>query len=163
MLRIALIIAAAIALWAGACLAAAVGDPFPEMMLSDVETGAVVDVRSALGGNVGAVVFMQTSCGVCRKELHALREIGSRNPSLSVVAVSVDSGAPGRVTNYKKTNGFPFRFVHDPEFEAGARFGFKFTPGMILTRRDGTIALVKGGYKPEDLPGLEKTIDELTR
>jgi peroxiredoxin len=163
MRRLIPVVALLAALVAGVCLADAVGDPFPQLRLNDVETGEVVDVKEAVGGSVGAVVFMQTSCGVCRKELMALKDIGINNPSLRVVAVSADSGSPGRVANYKKTNGFPFRFVHDPEFEAGSRFGFKFTPGMILTRRDGTIALVKGGYKPEDLPGLEKTIDELTR
>lgn len=163
MLKIAIISAFLSLVWVGVCPAAEVGEPFPSITLNDVETGNPVNMVETLEGKVGAVVFMQTSCGVCRKELAALREIGTRKASLGVLAVSVDSGPRGRVANYKKTNGFPFLFLHDPEFEAGSRFGFKFTPGMVLTRRDGTIAMVKVGYKPEDLPELEKTIDELAR
>ncbi len=156
------------AVWGGLVLSAAqawpaaVGQDFPVLRLPDVETGAVVEIRPE-PGKVLAVVYMQTSCAACRKELLALKTLKARYPGLDVVAVSVDSGSPARVRRYREHFGFDFPFVHDPEFRTPERFGFSFTPALVLVDRDGKIALLKGGYRPGDERELERKIQQLLR
>ncbi|NOY44561.1 MAG: TlpA family protein disulfide reductase [Deltaproteobacteria bacterium] len=138
-----------------------VGAAFPDLALPDVEGGRSVDVGDYLSGSVGAVVFMQTSCAACRKELLALKELVERYPGLRVVAISVDSGSPARVKRYREHFGFQFPFLHDPEFKTPGVFGFSFTPALVLVDEAGTIALLKGGYRPGDEKVLETRIREL--
>ncbi|WP_025322899.1 TlpA family protein disulfide reductase [Deferrisoma camini] len=137
------------------------GEAFPSLNLPDVEGGRTVDVKDYLSGSVGAVVFMQTSCAACRKELLALKELRERYPGIRVVAISVDSGSPARVKRYREHFGFQFPFLHDPEFKTPGLFGFSFTPALVLVDGAGTIALLKGGYRPGDEKVLETRIREL--
>ncbi len=155
-----------VVLWLGSvvCPVAAgtvgVGDPFPGLRLPDVDTGALVDVRPE-PGSLLAVVYMQTSCAACRKELLAFKELRARYPDLRVLAISVDSGSPARVKRYREHFGFDFPFLHDPEFKTPELFGFSFTPALVLVDREGRIALRKGGYRPGDERGVEQKIQEL--
>ena len=157
---------AGVAAWIGLLLMATpawpagVGDDFPVLQLPDVETGVVVEVRPQ-ADRVLAVVYMQTSCAACRKELLALKTLKTKYPALDVVAVSVDSGSPARVRRYKEHFGFDFPFVHDPEFRTPGQFGFSFTPALVLVDRAGKIALLKGGYRPGDERELELRIQGL--
>lgn len=139
------------------------GDVFPALKLKEVESDSVVEVRDLIAGKVGAVVFMATTCGVCKRELLALKEISSRQPSLAVIAVSVDNAPGGKIAAYKGKHGLDFKFLSDPDLEAGNVFGFRFTPGMVLTDRNGRVVLLKGGFIDEEKDSLEKTIDELAR
>jgi peroxiredoxin len=105
---------------------------------------------------------MQTSCAACRQELLALKDLRGKYPELKVVAISVDSGNPARVARYREHFGFDFPFVHDPDFKTPELFGFSFTPALVLVAKDGTIGLLKGGYRPGDEVELERKILELT-
>ena len=138
--------------------AAGEGDPVPEMTLVDVSTGAEVVVAEAISGSVGAVVYMQTSCAACRKELIALKELSAKYPDRKIVAISVDSGNPARVKRYKDHFGFEFPFLHDPGFQTPDLFGFSFTPALVLVDKTGKIAQLKGGYRPGDEVALEEKI-----
>ncbi len=141
----------------------AAGAELPTLALPDVEGGGSVDVKDYLSGSVGAVVFMQTSCAACRKELLALKELGARYPGLKVIAISVDSGSPARVKRYKEHFGFEFPFLHDPEFNTPGMFGFSFTPALVLVDRAGKIVSLKGGYRPGDERVLEERIQQLLK
>lgn len=141
--------------------AASVGEPFPAIRLPDAETGGEIEIADAVRGRVGVVIFMQTTCSVCKKEMEELRRIAAANPEVAVVAVSLDSGDAGRVVRFKRETGFPFTFLRDPEFTKPQLFGFRFTPGLVATGKDGIIAMVKSGYRNEDAQALEKKIEEL--
>ncbi|GAB4262952.1 MAG: hypothetical protein Kow0092_13530 [Deferrisomatales bacterium] len=121
-----------------------------------------MDLKEAFHDAVGAVVFMQTSCAACRKELLAIKDLQARYPRFKVVVVSVDAGSPSRVERYKDHFGFPFPFVHDPEFTVPEQFGFSFTPATVLVDKTGRIARLKGGYRPGDEAALEQQILELS-
>lgn len=158
----------ALALWCvllsaggGALATVAPGDPLPSFSLPDVATGNVVEVKGLFEGHVGALVFMQTSCAACRAELMALSGLARKYPELRVVAVSVDSGGANRVARYREGYAFSFPFVHDPAYTAPGYFGFSFTPALVLVNRQGSVALLKGGYNPADEALLEKDIAEL--
>jgi peroxiredoxin len=144
------------------CLAAAEGDRLPAITLPDAATEKPVDLGAVFQGSVGAISYMQTSCAACRQELLALKDLRGKYPELKVVAISVDSGNPARVARYREHFGFDFPFVHDPDFKTPELFGFSFTPALVLVAKDGTIGLLKGGYRPGDEVELEKKILELT-
>lgn len=142
--------------------AAAEGDPLPALTLPDAATEKPVDLGAFFQGSVGAISYMQTSCAACRQELLALKDLRGKYPELKVVAISVDSGNPARVARYREHFGFDFPFVHDPDFKTPELFGFSFTPALVLVAKDGTIGLLKGGYRPGDEVELEKKVLELT-
>lgn len=146
---------------AGGALAAGVGDPLPEVSLVDVSNDAPVVLGSLLAGSPGAVAYMQTSCAACRKELMALKELGEKYPDFKVVAISVDAGNSARVARYREHFAFPFPFLHDPDFKTPEVFGFSFTPALVMVGRDGTIAMLKGGFRPGDEAEIEKKLQEL--
>ncbi len=153
---------AALVLSAGVGVAAvAVGDPAPDLTLADVATGRPVRVADEIGGRVGAIAYMQTSCAACRKELLALKELQAKYPELRIVAISVDSGNPARVKRYREHFGFPFPFLHDPEFKTPGLFGFSFTPALVVVDKAGKVALLKGGYRPGDEVGIEDLVVRL--
>lgn len=149
-------------LLSGNARATAEGEPFPSLSLPDTATGADLDVAAYLQGAVGALVYMQTSCAACRKELLALKDLAAKYPQLKVVTVSVDSGNPARVVRYKEHFGFEFPFVHDPDFKTPEVFGFSFTPALVLVDKKGTISYLKGGYRPGDEADLEDRIKDLS-
>jgi peroxiredoxin len=137
------------------------GDLFPSLLLPNVITGKDIDVIDYLKGRVGAIVFMQTSCSACRKELKALKVISSTITDLKVIAISVDAGARKRVVRYREGFKLPFLFLHDPEFKSPEIFGISFTPALILVDKEGTIKLIKGGYRTKDRAKLEAQIEQL--
>jgi peroxiredoxin len=146
----------------GVHAAAKEGEPFPALSLADVQTGTVKELGAAFRGAVGAVVYMQTSCAACRKEMTALKDLQVKFPQFKVVVVSVDSGSPERVARYREHFGFEFPFFQDPDFKTPELFGFSFTPALVLVDKEGKIALLKGGYRPGDEVDLEKRIGVLT-
>lgn len=148
--------------WAGVSAAAAVGDALPPLSLPDASTGQPAEAGALLKGSVGAVVYMQTSCAACRKELTALKDLQTKFPQFKVVAVSVDTGEPDRVARYREHFAFDFPFLHDPDFKTPELFGFSFTPGLVLVGKDGKIALLKGGYRPGDEMEIGTKIAALT-
>lgn len=141
--------------------AAKEGDLLPTISLTEVSTNTVKDVGTVLKGSVGALVYMQTSCAACRKELTALKELLVKFPTCKVAVISVDAGGPERVVKYKEHFGFEFPFFQDPEFKTPDLFGFSFTPALVLVDRDGKIAQLKGGFRPGDEAELEKRFSAL--
>ena len=95
----------------------------PSFSLPDVTTGQNVDVSEHLAQGPGAIVFMQTSCSACRRELKVFKALVEKFPEFKVVAISVDAGGPKRVVRYKDGYEFPFLFLHDPEYEKPDLFG----------------------------------------
>lgn len=161
--RMAVLVASACLAWTGASSAAAgPGDPLPPISLVDTATSQPAEVGALLKGSVGALVYMQTSCAACRKELSFLKDLQLKYPQFKVVAVSVDAGEPDRVLKYREHFAFEFPFLHDPDFKTPELFGFAFTPGLVLVGRDGTVALVKGGYRPGDETEVEGKVAALT-
>lgn len=140
---------------------AAEGEPLPKMELADVRSGSMTELSEFLAGSVGAVIFMQTSCAACKKELIAFKDIAGRHADLKVAVISVDTGPASRVDRYRDSNDFPFPFFHDPGFSTPGLFGFSFTPALVLVEKTGKIALLKGGFRPGDEVELEKKIEKL--
>ena len=135
-----------------------VGDKAPTIVLPDVTTGQSVDVTEHLKGAPGAIVFMQTSCSACRREMKALKSIVATYPDFKVVAVSVDGSGPDRVVRYREKHELAFLFVHDPDYVTPETFGFSYTPSLVLVTREGLVDELKGGFRPSDKDYLAEKI-----
>jgi len=156
---VAILLGAALLCTECAFAESAVGDSFPSITLANAETNSEEDVGKVFEGSVGALVYMQTSCAVCRRELQVLKSLAEKIP-FKIAAVSVDV-SPGRVAKYKEHFEFDFPFFMDPEFKTPSLFGFAYTPALVLIDKQGKIAELKGGFRSGDEALLEKKIEEL--
>ena len=163
--RILLMIVALITLTVSISLAgeAAVGDPCPKIMLNDVKTNQASSLNEISKGKVTVIVYMQTSCAACRKELESIKNMMQYVPELVVVAISVDAGSPARILKYIEHYQFPFEFLHDPSFTTPELFGFSYTPATVIVGKDGKILQLKGGYRRGDEKKLLEIIQEAVK
>jgi peroxiredoxin len=139
---------------------AGVGEPAPKVILNDIKTNQASNLSEIGKGKVSVVVYMQTSCAACRKELEAIKSMLSYVPELNVVAISVDAGSPARILKYIEHYQFPFTFLHDPSFTTPELFGFSYTPATVVIGKDGKIVYLKGGYRRGDEKRLLEVVQE---
>ena len=140
--------------------ASLVGDPLPKVILNNIKTNQASTLSELTAGKVSIVVYMQTSCAACRKELEAIKNMAQYVPELVVVAISVDAGSPARILKYIEHYQFPFEFLHDPSFTTPELFGFSYTPATVIVGCDGKIILLKGGFRRGDEKKLLEIIQE---
>ncbi len=135
------------------------GDVTPKIILKDVRTNQPTKLNEIIKGKVTVLVYMQTSCAACRKELEALKNMKDFVPELNIIAVSVDAGCTNRIKKYIDHYKFDFMFLHDPSFTTPELFNFSFTPATVVIVKDGKIIALKGGYRKGD----EKKIMEIVQ
>lgn len=129
---------------------AVVGDPIPKVILNNIKTNQASTLSELADGKVTVVIYMQTSCAACRKELEAVKNMIQYVPEIAVVAISVDAGSPARILKYIEHYQFPFDFLHDPSFTTPELFGFSYTPATVVIGKDKKIISLKGGYRRGD-------------
>jgi peroxiredoxin len=137
-----------------------IGDKAPKVILNDIKTNQAATLNEIGKDKVTVVVYMQTSCAACRKELEALKNMMSFVPELNVVSISVDAGSPARILKYIEHYQFPFTFLHDPSFSTPELFGFSYTPATVVMGKDGKIIHLKGGYRRGDEKKLLEIVQE---
>ena len=127
-----------------------VGDKVADFKLADGLTGKEVSFgKDFLGkSKLLAISFMNTSCSACNAEVRLLSVLAGKNPDLKVIAMAVDSRGEAMVKVYNENNKFNVSYVLDPEFTQPRRYGFNYTPGLILADSAGKIVVVKGGFNP---------------
>jgi peroxiredoxin len=140
-----------------------VGDAAPKVILNDIKTNQPANLGELSKGKVTAVVYMQTSCAACRKELEALKTMLEYVPELNIIAVSVDAGSPARILKYIEHYQFPFTFLHDPSFTTPELFGFSYTPASVVLGKDGKIIFLKGGYRRGDEKKILEVVQEAVK
>lgn len=127
----------------------AVGQAVPEFSMPSADGAAVKFGPALFGQNDKTVlVFINTACSACRSELTLVNKQAEKNAKLKVYAVSVDMTGKEAVENYKKRFKFSVDYVLDPEFTLAPKFGFNFTPAMVVVGKDGKIQAVSAGYTP---------------
>ena len=140
----------------------AVGDKVADFKLKDGITGNDVSFdKDYLGkSKLLAISFMNTSCSACNAEIRLLSQMASKYPDLMVVAMAVDSRGEALVKSYNENYKFKVSYVLDPEFTQPTRYGFNYTPAMILADKTGKIVQVRGGFNPvKDGDSLVKEIE----
>ena len=143
--------------------AAKVGEDVPKVILNDVKTNQAVTLNEISKDKVTIVVYMQTSCAACRKELEEIKNMVTYVPELNVIAISVDAGSPARIVKYIEHYQFPFTFLHDPSFKTPELFGFSYTPATVVIGKNGKILDLKGGYRRGDEKKILEVVQEAVK
>lgn len=132
-----------------------VGDKIANLSLTDLD-GKSAEV--SVGKGLVAIAFFNTSCSACKAEMALLNAMSKQNKALKVVAVSVDAqGAKTTKLFVESSNYDKFAFYIDPEYKAPEKFGFSFTPALVVVK-DGTITMKHPGFMNQDEEMLGKAL-----
>jgi peroxiredoxin len=106
--------------------------------------------RIALRDLRGKVVFLNfwaTWCSPCREEMPSMERLYRRykDRGVTMVAISVDNGAPRVVADFVKILGLTFLIGLDPKMEAANRYALRALPTSFLIDKNGnTVAFALG-------------------
>ena len=98
---------------------------------------------------ITAILFMTTTCSACKAEMALLHNIASKNDGFKLYAVCVDMEGELTIPAYHEEYGFKATYMLDPDFTIPSKFGFIYTPGLVLLDKEGKIILLKGGFAPK--------------
>jgi len=115
------------------------GDSAPEFSLPSLDGRAVS--LSSYRGKVVMVHFWATWCPPCVEEIPTLERLyrASFGKDLEILAVSVDEGGAGAVSQFMKKNRFALPVLLNPDQSVARKYGtFKF-PETYLVDREGIV------------------------
>lgn len=127
-----------------------VGDKVVDFVLADGLTGKPVSLLKDYVGKskLLAITFMNTGCSACNAEIRLLSQLAGKHPELKVIAMAVDIRGEAVVKTYNENNKFNVSYVLDPEYTQPPKYGFNYTPAMLLIDKAGKIVMTKGGFHP---------------
>ncbi len=129
------------------------GEPAPRFRFAEIPGGEVRSLDEVAPGRPVLVVFLQTACRSCVRELLAVKKLRAEIGRFGVVGVFVDMKARD-FEGYVRDYDLPFRFTWDPDFTLANAFGVTFTPASFLLGPDGTVEAVYRGFTV----GLEESM-----
>ena len=91
------------------------------------------------------LVFLQTACRSCQREMAFLKQLKEDGADIDVLVVFVDM----KERNFKKyvsDNELPFVFFWDSDYSIAEQFGVSFTPSSFLMDKTRKIAKVYRGW-----------------
>jgi peroxiredoxin len=112
-----------------------VGDPFPEVVLTDIDGNRFR--LSEHRGNVIVLNFWATWCPPCVEEMPSLQKLHERlgDKGLEVVAVSVDE-SPEDIEAFSEQHGLSFTILHDRQSEVSHSLQtFKYPETYVVDSR----------------------------
>jgi cytochrome c biogenesis protein CcmG, thiol:disulfide interchange protein DsbE len=156
-----------------------VGKPAPVFSLRD-GTGALVSLSNlaypeapqpSRPKKVVLLDFFSTSCAPCRKSLPHLIKLHQKfkDQAVQVVLVALleDEDGQEKLDQFLKTKPLPFMVLHDPYQTAGKKYVMKHNaveiPALFVIDRSGTLRAQFKGLTPEELPRVEKLMEDLLK
>ena len=127
------------------------GAPLPEFTLRTFD-GRVYS-HASLVGTPTLVIFWNTWCAVCRKELPEVNRLVQKlgPEKLTVIAVNTAfNDSDRKALAYWNKSGFVFPTSYDYYFEVGEAFGIRGVPTIFLIDVNG-IVQSKHAELPQDL------------
>lgn len=119
----------------------------PRQLLPDLD-GSYLDIRRMSMDTPVLVYFWATWCPVCRLVSPSVDALRDRYP---VVAITLSSGPPRRITAYAREHGLDFRMIDDANGHISRAWGVRATPTIAVVYR-GEIRSVTSGITT--LPGM---------
>lgn len=120
------------------------GATAPDFKFKDI-TGAEDSLYGFSKDKPSLLVFIQTACGSCQREMQYLKELKAKTPELNLLAVFIDV----KEMDFKKyvaDNALPFRFTWDANYSVADAYGVSFAPASFLMDKEHKVAKVYRGW-----------------
>ncbi len=82
---------------------------------------------------------------------------------INVVAVGVDLLGKPMLVSWAAHNNINYPVLLDPIFSVPEKYGFSYTPSSVIIDKDGKIAFIHAGFRPDDVNTFEEKLDELLK
>lgn len=131
----------------------AVGNKAPAFTFSEVVGGGAMTMDAVAHGRPLLLVFLQTACQSCFREMQTLKQLRAAGAEIEVLGIFLDMKAKD-FPKYIGDNELPFVFGWDSNYSIADAYGVSFTPASFLLDRDRTVAAVYRGFHP----GIEQSL-----
>ncbi len=127
---------------------------------ADDKDGNIVDILKEAKGSKSAIVFMNTACSACLGEVKFLVDLLREDPKgKKLFIISVDYREYSIIESYRVRNGFDLGiWLQDADFAIPPKFGFMFTPAMVILGTDGMVVYSKAGYNRRVIEKFESEV-----
>ncbi len=140
-----------------------VGDVAPEFSLPNLSTDKMESLKDYLGKPI-VLFFIQSACYSCLQEAKALQELKEKfNDRVNIIAVGVDLLGKPMLVSWAAHNNISYPVLLDPIFSVPEKYGFSFTPSSVIIDKEGKIAMIHAGYRPQDINTFENKLNELLK
>jgi cytochrome c biogenesis protein CcmG/thiol:disulfide interchange protein DsbE len=144
---------------AGACLAADVGTPAPDIVLQAANGSS--QKLSDLHGKVVYLDFWASWCIPCRESFPQMNTLQQRYGDRDLVIVAMNLDAKGTDANaFLARYPAQFRIAFDSGGGSAKLFGVKAMPTSFLIGRDGTLLYEHRGYRESQAVEAELEIQK---
>ncbi len=138
-----------------------VGDPAPEFSLPNLATDQMESLKDYLGKPI-VLFFIQSACYSCLQEAKALQKLKDKlDNKVTMLAVGVDLLGKPMLVSWASHNNIDYPVLLEPIFSVPEKYGFSFTPSSVIIDKEGKIAFIHAGYRPQDIEVFETKLKEL--
>lgn len=132
------------------------GDEAPDFRLESIE-GRFISLGS-LRGRSFLLVFFNTGCGFCKKEMKDLVELAKVGKE--IIAIAIWGGEKDDLIRFAEKLEIDFPILIDENDEIAREYFIKGTPTNFLIDKNGKIAEKHRGYAPRiELERIFKSVD----
>ena len=137
------------------------GDKAPDFSLPNLNTDKMEGLKDYLGKPT-ILFFIRSACYSCLQEAKAFQEMKDRyKDKINVVAVGVDLLGKPMLVTWASHNNITYPVLLDPIFSVPEKYGFSYTPSSVIIDKDGKIAFIHAGFRPDDVKYFEEKIQSL--
>lgn len=129
------------------------GAPAPAFTFTDAVTGGAMAMQNVARGRPLLLVFLQTACQSCYREMMSLKKLREGGTEFDVLGIFLDMKAKD-FQKYITENELPFSFGWDSGYTIADSYGVSFTPASFLLDADRKVAAVYRGFHP----GIESSL-----
>lgn len=137
-----------------------VGADLPQFSV-EMNNGTTVS-NLTLQGKVGVIVFFNTGCGDCRKELPVIQKLWEKykdDHRIEVVAIAREERLE-EITDYWEKNNLSMPFSPQDSREVYNLFAQSVIPRIYISNQKGTITFTSGDT---DMPDFDTLVREISK
>lgn len=135
-----------------------VGDRLPNFSVS-LSDGTIVS-NSSLSGKTGVIVFFNTNCSDCRKELPVIEQLWQNykeNPGVQIVAIAREESAE-EIEAYWQQNNLTIPFSPQSNRDVFHLFATSGIPRIFISNPEGVITQT---FSDVALPGYDQIVEAI--
>jgi peroxiredoxin len=129
------------------------GESAPSFTCTDALTGTMMSFDSLYRDQPMVLVFLQTACRSCQREMDLLKKLHKEFGKFGVLGVFIDM-TPRNFRKYIEQNELPFSFTWDTDNSIADAYGVSFSPASFLLDQNRKVVRVYRGFHP----GMQRTM-----